>query len=276
MIHSTHFAGRAGLLAGLLALPAPLAGLPCAGPWARHDTATLRITVLFDNTVADARLRSGWGFAALIERAGHTLLLDTGASSEILLGNIDSLHVPLEPIEAIAISHAHGDHTLGLPGLAARGVNAPLFALPGFPAAFREQFSRSFTLREVSPGQELVPGVFTTGELVDPAVGIPEQSLVIPTDSGLVIITGCAHPGVVAIVRRAIELFHQPVYLVMGGFHLLDRSEAEVQEVVAEFRRLGVRRVGATHCTGESAIAAFAAAYGDRFVPLGAGRVLTL
>jgi len=265
----------ANLLAALYLL-APLAASAQAGPWSGQEGDAVRVTVLFDNTVADARLGPDWGFAALIERAGHTLLFDTGASAEILLGNIDSLRIALDPIEAIAISHAHGDHTLGLPGLAARGVHVPLFMLPGFPDAFREQFGRSFTLRDVSPGQELIPGAFSTGEMVDPAVGIPEQSLVIPTDSGLVIITGCAHQGVVAIVQRAIERFQQPVYLVMGGFHLLDKSEAQVQEVVAAFRRLGVRRVGATHCTGERAIAAFTAAYGDNFVALGAGRVLML
>jgi len=273
---TTQRLGRGGLLAALFILTVPHAVIAQQGPGPGHEGDAVRVTVLFDNTVADARLRPAWGFAALIERTGHTLLLDAGASGEILLANIDSLHISLEPIEAIAISHAHGDHVLGLPGIAARGVRVPLFALPGFPAAFGEQFGGSFSLRVVSPGQELTPGVFTTGEMVDPAVGIPEQSFVIPTDSGLVIITGCAHQGVVAIVQRAIELFHQPVYLVMGGFHLLDKSAEQVQNVVAEFRRLGVRKVGATHCTGESAIAAFAAAYGASFVQLGAGRVLTL
>ncbi len=265
-------AARRVALLGAVALGA-IAGLapktaPPAGP--------LRITVLFDNTVADQRLQADWGFAALIERGGHTLLLDAGANPGVFGANLDSLRIDPRRIEVIAISHAHGDHTGGLPALTARGVQAPLYGLQSFPAAFRDGAGRAFPVRDAAPGQELSPGVFTTGEMVDPAVGIPEQALVIPTDSGLVIVTGCAHPGIVAIVRRAAETYHAPVYLVAGAFHLLQKTDAEVDAIIAEFRRLGVRRVGATHCTGERAIARFAAAYGRDFVTLGAGRVLVV
>jgi len=262
------------------ATPAPVVGsrlaIPARSPDGTPAAGVLRITVLHDNTTADPRLRAAWGFSALIEHAGHTLLLDAGGNPGILLGNLDSLGIGVRRIEAIAVSHAHGDHVDGLPGLVERGVRVPLFMLPSFPPAFRERFGRAFSLAETSPGQELTPGVFTTGEMVDPAVRIPEQALVIPTDSGLVIVTGCAHQGVVAVVRRAVELFHAPVYLVVGGFHLLDKTGPQVEEIIAEFRRLGVRKVGATHCTGERAIAMFAAAYGADFVPLGAGRVLVV
>ncbi|NJD11424.1 MAG: MBL fold metallo-hydrolase [Gemmatimonadetes bacterium] len=265
------------LCALLLALAAAAAPARPAAATLPSDTVRgLRITVLYDNTVADPRLRPAWGFSALIERGGHTLLLDAGGAPDTLLPNVDSLHIALPAIEAIALSHAHGDHAGGLPGLARRGLRVPLFTLPGFPAAFREQFGGSFPLRDVGPRQELIPGVFTTGEMSDPAVGIPEQSLIIPTDSGLVIITGCAHQGITAIVQRAVDLFHQPVYLVLGGFHLLDRTDQQVDAIIAEFRRLGVRRVGATHCTGQRAIAKFAAAWGSDFVPLGVGRVVTV
>ena len=232
----------------------------------------VRVTVLFDNTAADPRLSAGWGFAVLIEVAGHALLFDAGGDAGVFAGNLDELGIDPGRIEAIVVSHAHGDHTAGLGALAARGVRAPLYGL----AAFRATAARGFRVRDAAPGQELIPGVFTTGEMVDPRVGIPEQALVIPTDSGLVVLTGCAHPGIVAIVRRAAAMFHAPVFLVAGGFHLLERTDAQVDTVAAEFRRLGVRRVGATHCTGERAIARLRAAFGADFVPLGAGSVLVV
>ena len=244
------------------------------GPSAAVASDTLRITVLYDNTTADPRLAADWGFAALIEHQGHTLLLDAGGDPGVLLSNLDSLAIDPRRIEAVAVSHAHGDHAGGLEGLLERGVSVPLYALPSFPLAVREQLAQAFAIADASAGQELIPGVFTTGEMVDPAVGIPEQALVVPTDSGLVVITGCAHQGVLAIVRRAMEMFGAPVYLIVGGFHMLDRSAPQVQQIIAEFRRLGVRRVGATHCTGDEAIAAFAAAYGADLVRVGAGRVL--
>jgi 7,8-dihydropterin-6-yl-methyl-4-(beta-D-ribofuranosyl)aminobenzene 5'-phosphate synthase len=260
------------------ATAAPTSSSHLPGWASRPDTSSaagaLRITVLFDNTAADPRLRAAWGFAALIEHAGHALLFDAGGDPGILLGNLDSLGIGVRRIEAIAVSHAHGDHVDGLPGLVERGVRVSLYVLPSFPPAFRERFGHAFTLVETSRGQELAAGVFSTGEMVDPAVRIPEQALVVPSDSGLVIVTGCSHQGVVAIVRRAVEMFHAPVYLVLGGFHLLDKSGPQVEEIIAEFRRLGVRKVGPAHCTGERAIAMFAAAYGADFVRLGAGRVV--
>ena len=236
----------------------------------------LRITVLFDNTAADSRLTPLWGFAAVIEHGGQTLLFDAGGNPPVLLANADSLGVDLRRIDAVAVSHAHGDHTNGLQGLVQRGIRVPLYVLPEFAAAVGSRFGDAFTVREAGPGEELLPGIFTTGTMEDPGVGIPEQSLVIPTDSGLVIVTGCAHQGIVAIVRRAIELHGGPVRLVVGGFHLGAKSDAEVQAIIAELRELGVRAVSATHCTGEKAIAAFADAYGADFVPAGVGAVLVV
>ena len=257
----------------LLLVPALALGAAHTPPTTpAHDT--LRITVLYDNTRADPRLVADWGFAALIERGPRTLLLDAGADPGVFMGNLDSLGIDLRRIQAIAVSHAHGDHADGLEGLVGRGVRVPLYVLPSFASAIRDRWGSTFTVEETSTGQELIPGVFTTGEMMDPAVRIAEQSLVIPSDSGLVIVTGCAHQGIVSIVRRAKAMFDAPVYLVVGGFHLLDKSEAQVREIVAEFRRLGVRMVGATHCTGDEAIAAFAAEYGDDFVRVGAGRVM--
>lgn len=252
-------------------LPAPRRAAPAGA---------LRITVINDNTATDARFREGWGFAVLIEYQGHTLLMDAGMNPFILRSNMDALGIATSRIEAIVLSHAHPDHYAGLRAFGDSLAQRPLYVLGAFPQALRDSLGASFTLREVAPRQELIPGVFTTGEMMDPAgQGVsrtPEQSLVIPTDSGLVIITGCAHPGVVSIVRRATEMFGSPVRLVLGGFHLLDKNAAQIGQVVSDFRAFGVRRVGAGHCTGVPATAQLSEAYGGDFVRLGAGRVLVL
>src|SRR5512144_2105865 len=125
------------LLGVLLLALAALGGVRPAVATAPADSVRgLRITVLDDVTTTDPRLRPGWGFSALIEVGGHTLLLDTGAPPDTLLPKMDLLHVALPAIEAIALSHAHGDHAGGLPALGARGVRVPLYALPGTPAEF--------------------------------------------------------------------------------------------------------------------------------------------
>ena len=273
---------RAQFVAGMALVIASLGGglggrapAPPAPPPATQAGA-LRITVLYDNTAADARLQAAWGFAALIEYRGRTLLMDGGGDPRILRRNMDSLGIAPSRIEAIVLTHAHADHAAGLQALVDSGVRRPLYVLGAFPQTIRDRLGGAFTLVDAAPRQELIPGVFTTGEMIDPAVRIPEQSLVIPTDSGLVVVTGCAHQGVVSIVRRATEMFGGPVRLVLGGFHLIGKSAAEIARIVSDFRGLGVRRVGATHCTGDPAIAQFAEAYGSDYVRLGAGRVLVM
>ena len=272
-------AGMALVVASLGGGPARRPSSPPAPPSAAQAGA-LRITVLYDNTAADARFQAAWGFAALIEYRGHTLLMDAGGDPRILRRNMDSLGIAPARIEVIVLTHAHADHAAGLQALVDSGVRRPLYVLGAFPQTIRDSLGAAFTLVDAAPRQELLPGVFTTGEMRDPAGQgngrTPEQSLVIPTDSGLVVVTGCAHPGVVSIVRRATEMFGGPVRLVMGGFHLAYKNAAEIARIVSDFRGLGVRRVGATHCTGDPAIAAFAEAYGSDYVRLGAGRVLVM
>jgi len=265
---------RAQLAAGMALVVASFGGGPARRPSSPPastpavQAGALRITVLYDNTAADARLQEAWGFSALVEYRGHTLLMDAGADPLILRRNMDSLGIAPSRIEAIVLTHAAGDHAAGLKALVDSRLRRPLYVLGAFPQRFRVATRGKFALVDAAPRQELIPGVFTTGEMMDPAVNIPEheQSLVIPTDSGLVIITGCAHPGVVSIVRRATEMFGGPVRLVLGGFHLIGKSTAEIRQIVSDFRGLGVRRVGATHCTGDPAIAQFAEAYGSDYV----------
>jgi 7,8-dihydropterin-6-yl-methyl-4-(beta-D-ribofuranosyl)aminobenzene 5'-phosphate synthase len=117
----------------------------------------------------------------------------------------------------------------------------------------------------------IIEGVHSTGEL---GTGIIEQSLVLETSKGLVVITGCAHPGIVNIVRRAKELYDHEIYLAMGGFHLGGKSRGELRNIIAELRQLEVRKVAPRHCTGEQATNMFAGEWGDNFIINGVGKVI--
>lgn len=235
-------------------------------------TDTLTITILYDNNPYDPHLRSAWGFGALVEYRGQTLLMDTGGDGQVLLGNMGYLGVDPLSIERVVLSHAHGDHTGGLKALLAAGAHPTVYLLSSFPSTFKRQVARLTTVVEASPGQPLGEGLFTTGAMDG---GIHEQALVIQSEHGLVVITGCAHPGVARMVARAKALFGGPVYFVMGGFHLGGKSKAEIAAILAEFRQLGVKQVAPCHCTGDRAIAMFAAEYGDDFIRAGVGRVIT-
>ena len=232
----------------------------------------LTVTILFDNFWTDDRLGTGWGFAALLETPEHTVLFDTGADGEILLENMGLLGKDPMSIEKIVISHAHGDHTGGLGALLELGIRPQLYLLSAFPSQMREQLPPSLEVIDATPGQEIVPGILTTGQV---GTQIPEQALVLETRVGTVVLTGCAHPGVVQMVERAMEVRPGAIELVMGGFHLLQASGEEIQSIIQDFRRLGVARAGPTHCTGLIAMESFHTAYGEDFQRLGVGRVLT-
>jgi 7,8-dihydropterin-6-yl-methyl-4-(beta-D-ribofuranosyl)aminobenzene 5'-phosphate synthase len=238
------------------------------------ESQTLTITIVYDNNAYDPRLKTAWGFSCLIEYRGQVILFDTGGDSPTLLANMDALGIDPGKIETVVLSHIHGDHTGGLSGLLPMtGDGSTVFVPQSFPARFKDAVQIKARLVEVAGPREIGEEVHTTGEL---GTGIIEQSLVVKTDGGLVIITGCAHPGIVEVIRRAKALSGDEVYLVLGGFHLGGKSRKEIEGIISEFRRLGVRKVAPCHCTGEQAIRLFLQEYGDDFFQCGAGRVIRI
>jgi 7,8-dihydropterin-6-yl-methyl-4-(beta-D-ribofuranosyl)aminobenzene 5'-phosphate synthase len=135
--------------------------------------------------------------------------------------------------------------------------------------------------REIVPGVTLVAtespvlGAFNKypPHDVEPKLsGLAELSMVLETGAGDVVVVGCSHSGVEAIVKATKELRHRDVLLVIGGFHLFPYSEDEVRAVATRMHDvLGVKRVAPAHCTGHFGFQAFAATYGadDLFAGLG-------
>ena len=232
----------------------------------------LTITILYDNNPFDERLETAWGFAALVEHRGHTLLFDTGGDGPTLLGNMDILEVEPTRIQSVVLSHAHGDHTEGLAALLEAGIHPTIYLPPSFSASFKQGVAQVTTVVETSLGMALTEDILTTGEMG----GIPEQAMVIRTARGLVVVTGCAHPGIVKVIEEAKSLFDEPVHLVLGGFHLGSANEAELAAILVDFRKLGVEKVAPCHCTGDRAIALFAEEYGEDFIQAGAGKVIQI
>jgi len=233
----------------------------------------LTITIIYDNNVYDQRLSSAWGFSALMEYRDHTLLFDTGGDGQLLMENMRILGIDPTRIDSVVLSHAHDDHTGGLTALLNTGVKPAVYLLPSFPSSFKRQIEQSTQINEVFPGQSFAEGLWSTGEM---GTAIPEQALVIQTEQGLVVITGCAHPGIVAIVEQAAAMLTEPIRLVLGGFHLGYQSEAEINAILADFRRLEVQQVAPCHCTGENAIEMFTTEYGDSYIEIGAGSIIRL
>ncbi len=237
---------------------------------------TLRITIIYDNYAHDLDMRTDWGFSALLEYNGNQVLFDTGTNGEILLSNAGHLGLDLSHMEHIFLSHEHGDHTGGLESLFRQldgNMRPKCYLLPSFPLALKESIVERCQAIESSPWEQIVEGVYTTGEVSGP---VNEQAIVVTLADGIVVLTGCAHPGIVKIVEAAKEHFGREVLHVIGGFHLTGQPASSLEQVVSEFRRLGVRHVTPTHCTGDEAIALFRSEFGDAYQPAGTGAVIVI
>ncbi|HUV80359.1 MAG TPA: MBL fold metallo-hydrolase [Candidatus Bathyarchaeia archaeon] len=179
----------------------------------------MKLSMVYDNEAKEG-LKSDWGFSCLIESGDRKLLLDTGASGDILAYNMQQLGLRKEDIEIIALSHEHGDHTGGLGAVLHPGIAVYL------PRSFSRILKKNVAEKaarvvEVSEPKEIIPGVHTTGEL---GLGIKEQSLVLDTEKGMVVLTGCAHPGLENILEAA-TVFGE-LYGVIGGFQGFDKRES--------------------------------------------------
>ncbi len=228
----------------------------------------VRLTVVFNNEVADSTLASSWGFACLIRGYGKTILFDTGGNGDTLLMNMRSMGLDPRSVQIVALSHEHEDHTDGLPAFLEANPQVEIFMPGAFPDKIKDTAAKAAKVNLVRGPVEICGGVRSTGELGDKTI---EQALCLRTPRGLIVLTGCAHPGVQKIVAAAKEQTGEEIYMVGGGFHLGEADPAEIERVVAGLKALGVKKIAPTHCTGDKAVAALRAAWGDSIVRLDLG-----
>ena len=236
--------------------------------------STLKITIIYDNNEFDNRLRTAWGFSCLVESENETILFDTGGDPETLLENMEKLEIEPKKINKIFLSHIHGDHTGGLEGFLKVNHNVTVYLLKSFPEDFKEMI-RDYggEVIEITGFKKISDGIYTTGEL---GMWIKEQSMFIETKKGIVVITGCAHPGIVNIVKKVEEISKKNVYLVLGGFHLISSSRAEIEDIAQTLKEMGVKKVAPCHCSGDEARRIFKQLYGDDFILAGVGKIIVI
>jgi 7,8-dihydropterin-6-yl-methyl-4-(beta-D-ribofuranosyl)aminobenzene 5'-phosphate synthase len=240
----------------------------------RNGKQRVEITITYDNNPFDRRLRADWGFSCVIKLAGEAILFDTGGDGRILLDNMQKLSIDPKGIHMVVLSHIHGDHVGGLSFLLQQNRKMTVYVPGSFPQRLKEEIRYGgATLEEVRQAKEISPGIFTTGEL---GRGIKEQSLVLASPHGLVVITGCAHPGIVNIVRQAKEIGRDRVYLVLGGFHLGGATTSTIEDIIKTFFKLGVQKVAPCHCSGERARKLFQGHFGPSYIPAGVGKEIII
>src|SRR5215472_8233473 len=268
------------LALSLLIIASPLLAFPNKV----DGQARNRATILYDAFSKSAALQKDWGFAALIEYGGKR-------------------------IDFVVISHRHGDHTSGLNYLLTVNPGVKIYvpketygvfgsSLPGtfyrrseslapemryFGGAppdvirhgtpwARANFVYVDSLTEVAPEVYLISTVSQTPGTLE----LRELSLVIKTSKGLIITTGCSHPGIENILEAA-KVIDTRVHLIFGGLHLVTTPDAEIQRITNALReKWKVDLIAPGHCTGEPAFAALQEAFGQRYLYAGLGTTLEL
>ena len=274
-----------------------VATVPC---WAQD-----KVTILYDAFGESNELTKDWGFSAFVEHNGKRILFDTGNDATIFEHNVKALGVDLTKLDFVVISHRHADHTTGLRYVLKVNPNVTVyvpadggngFGGPPFPATFLrpdeslpakmryfggtdpEHFAwgklydtGSFVLvdrlTEVSPGIFLVRTVSQKKGTLE----LPELTLAIKRPNGLLLVDGCSHAGVEAILEAA-SAVDPRTELVLGGLHLVTTPVEEIDALVENLKtKWKVQRIAAGHCTGEPAFARLKKAYGENYLYAGLG-----
>ncbi len=235
----------------------------------------ISITVTYDNNAYEQGLETAWGFSAFITGTEKTILFDTGPpTANSLLDNMEKLSIEPDNVDMVVLSHIHPDHTGGLAGFLEKNPNVTVYLPSVFPKKFKDNVrDHGARIIEVRESMQICENVYSTGQL---GRLIQEQSLIIRTDKGLVIVIGCSHPGIVNIVNTAKDLIKDDILLVMGGFHLEWATKGRIEKIISAFKQLGVRCVGPCHCSGHKARSLFEKHFGSNYINTGAGKVITL
>ncbi|MEY4730020.1 MAG: hypothetical protein RL020_1178 [Pseudomonadota bacterium] len=268
-----------------------------------------QITVIYDAFGKDASMKKDWGYSALVEVGGKRILFDTGDDAAIFAQNVKAKGIDLRQLDFVVMSHRHSDHMAGLSHVLSVNPKVKIYApkegfgiygssLPSsfyrkndtLPAEMRYydgappavmQFGAAWSGANFEPidkTTEVAPGVWLIA-LVSDATGtkeLRELSLAIDTPNGIVLLVGCSHPGIEAIVEAASKI-NKKIHLLAGGFHLVVAQDDVITKISTSLRDTWqVANIAPGHCTGEPTFSALRQAFGDRYWYAGLGSVLPL
>ena len=263
--NSSRNAVATALIAALLVL-----ALPAMLPAEETPSDALRLTILYDNYEGSDGLVSHWGFSCLVEGLSRTILFDTGQLGGMLEYNCDRLGCELQNVDIIVLSHEHLDHAGGIETVLKHAPSAQLVHPPGLSQDLLDAVHEGggTTLAAQTPCT-LCTGARSTGVLGRSPF---EQTLILESAIGLILVTGCAHPGLLSIVDQVSSSYTEDsIALIVGGFHLANTSAHAIRTLAEQLLSRGVQQVAPTHCSGNQARTIFEEVFGDGFVTAGVG-----
>lgn len=235
----------------------------------------MKLRLIAEGVTKRERKALRWGISFLV----GDVLFDAFGREDIFRENVRRFKIDLSRIKHVVISHKDWDHIAGLGDFLKAHPKTRVYICRKSGKALKELIlSNAGLLVEVDKPRKISPNIFSIGQMrADTGRGILyEQALVVKSRNGFSVITGCAHPGIVRIVRQAIKIFGKKIYAVCGGFHMKDNIREENLEIIAEIQALGVQKIIPLHCTGTAARLLFRKTYGRNFAPLREGQTITL
>lgn len=173
----------------------------------------MNLQILYDNNARNG-FKAGWGFSCFVKTSRENILFDTGWDGNVLIHNMKIAGINPEKIDKIVISHPDWDHIGGLNSILNYGKQAEVFVPGSISTNLINEIKRYANVIKISKARKICENIWTTGELGEK---IKEQSLIIKTEKGNIILTGCAHPGLESIIKKSREF--GKIYAVIGGFH---------------------------------------------------------
>ena len=241
----------------------------------RNIFNTIRLTLLYDSVSLIQGVQTGWGFACIIEVGETTLLFDTGSDGKILLENMERLGFDPKDIQLLVISHNRAGHIGGLEDFLQKNPSIPVYVPQSFPRNKIEDIEKvGAKVIGIYSAKEIRPNIFTLGEFIG---YFREQAIALRTSKGTVVITGCAHQGIIPILRKAKEVLpNDSIYLILGGFHFSGLTIAEKLKVFEAFKMLSVKKVAPCHCCEEACRLKFKEIFGHNYIDMGVGGVIEI
>ena len=213
----------------------------------------MRLKILAEGSTKWQRFVKHWGLSILVD---DDILFDTFGKPDYVVKQLKRFKIDINKIKHIVISHDDWDHVSGLWKILERNRDVTVYICPYFKPEIKAKIKwYGACLVEVGGVTNIRDNIYSSGELVGKRkdCNIPEQYLVIKTTKGVIVLTGCAHPGIIEIVQHAKAAFDTDVSLLVGGFHLKDHTAKEAHEIILRLKALGVSQVIPFHCTGRLA-----------------------
>jgi 7,8-dihydropterin-6-yl-methyl-4-(beta-D-ribofuranosyl)aminobenzene 5'-phosphate synthase len=275
------------------------------------------LTLIADLAVSD-KLFSERGISLYIEQGGSKLVFDFGCGDSFAK-NAKRMAVNLQAVDCAVMSHNHEGHSGGLDAFFAENTKAKVFAkmsaavdcskksgifrIPaGKSSAFFEKYRDRFVLftcfQEICPNMYLVSTEYDDPQYVNPDTSYYRRIegkavsddfegevflVTFPTgkqEDGCVIVTGCAHGGIVNVAETVrANWSHSPIRAVVGGLHLVSSGKAlytaeQIEKMTAKLRSLVQGVIYTCGCTGHKPYDLMKSALGDQLQYLKGGEDL--